>query len=71
MKFCMVAEGRADFYPRLGPTKEWDTAAGHAVLCAAGGQVTQIDHAPLVYGKCDADYLNPDFLAFGPRYEAS
>jgi 3'(2'), 5'-bisphosphate nucleotidase len=70
LKFCMVAEGRADFYPRLGPTKEWDTAAGHSVLAAAGGQVTRLDGTPLHYGKSGDDYLNPKFIAFGSRYRS-
>ncbi len=63
LKFCLVATGEADFYPRLGPTMEWDTAAGHAVLSAAGGSVVGYeDHAPLAYGK--DTFLNPYFLAF-------
>lgn len=65
LKFCALASGRADFYPRLGPTSEWDTAAGEAVLRAAGGQVTTIDGAPMTYGKKDRKFLNPEFLAFG------
>jgi 3'(2'), 5'-bisphosphate nucleotidase len=65
LKFCLVAVGEADFYPRLGPTMEWDTAAGHAVLNAAGGQVVDRDtHKPLKYGK--AGFRNPHFLAFVP-----
>ena len=65
LKFCLVAVGEADFYPRLGPTMEWDTAAGHAVLVAAGGQVVdKATHEPLVYGK--AEFRNPFFLAFAP-----
>lgn len=63
LKFCRVAEGRADLYPRLGPTHEWDTAAGHAVILAAGGSVTTLDGAPLTYAK--ADLLNPFFLVKG------
>jgi 3'(2'), 5'-bisphosphate nucleotidase len=51
LKFCIVAEGKADIYPRLSPTSEWDTAAGHAVLLAAGGRVDGPDGRPLVYGK--------------------
>jgi 3'(2'), 5'-bisphosphate nucleotidase len=51
MKFCRIAEGEADLYPRFGRTMEWDTAAGHAVLRAAGGRVTTRDGAPLTYGK--------------------
>ena len=65
MKFCLVAAGEADFYPRLGRTMEWDTAAGHAVLRAAGGEVLRFDdHAPLRYGKPGWD--NPFFLAHAP-----
>ncbi|MAI11606.1 MAG: 3'(2'),5'-bisphosphate nucleotidase [Rhodospirillaceae bacterium TMED167] len=63
LKFCLVAAGEADMYPRMGPTSEWDTAAGHAVLLAAGGQMTQIDGSPFVYGK--DDILNPHFIAQG------
>lgn len=63
LKFCEVARGRADFYPRFGETSEWDTAAGHAVLLAAGGRVTLIDGAPLTYGK--PRFLNPFFVASG------
>ena len=61
LKFCRVAEGSADIYPRLAPTCEWDTAAAQAVLEAAGGVVTDLQGAPLVYGK--ADVLNPSFIA--------
>lgn len=61
LKFCLVASGEADVYPRLGTTMEWDTAAGHAVLAAAGGKVVTLDGAPLRYGK--ADFRNPHFLA--------
>ncbi|MEM7744326.1 MAG: 3'(2'),5'-bisphosphate nucleotidase CysQ [Pseudomonadota bacterium] len=65
LKFCLVAGGEADFYPRLGRTMEWDTAAGHAVLRAAGGEVRRFDdHKPLVYGK--PGYENPFFLALSP-----
>ena len=63
LKFCVVATGEADIYPRFGPTMEWDTAAGHAVLNAAGGCVTTVDGAPLRYGK--KDFLNPNFIAWG------
>lgn len=63
LKFCLVAEGRADLYPRFGPTSEWDTAAGHAVLRAAGGRVHTFDGAELAYGK--PDYRNGRFLAEG------
>ena len=61
LKFCIVAEGRADIYPRLSPTSEWDTAAGHAVLLAAGGRVDGLDGRPLTYGK--AAFLNRGFCA--------
>ncbi len=60
LKFCRVAEGAADFYPRFGPTCEWDTAAGHAVVLAAGGEVVTFDGRPLAYGK--PNFLNSDFL---------
>lgn len=63
LKFCAIAEGEADVYPRLGPTMEWDTAAGHAVLLAAGGRVTDLDGQPMVYGK--PDYRNGSFVAWG------
>lgn len=61
LKFCKVADASADFYPRFGPTCEWDTAAGHAVLRAAGGEVVDWDFRPLAYGK--PKFLNGDFLA--------
>ena len=61
LKFCVVAEGRADIYPRLSPTSEWDTAAGHAVLLAAGGRVDGPDGEPLRYGK--TAFLNRAFVA--------
>ena len=61
LKFCIVAEGQADIYPRLSPTSEWDTAAGHAVLLAAGGRVDGPDGAPLAYGK--TAFLNRAFCA--------
>jgi len=65
LKFCVIAEGEADIYPRFGPTAEWDTAAGHAVLLAAGGRVTTVDGAPLTYGKAEQRFLNPNFIAWG------
>jgi 3'(2'), 5'-bisphosphate nucleotidase len=65
LKFCLIARGDADFYVRNGPTKEWDTAAGQAILAAAGGSVTTIDGAPLEYGK--PGHLNPDFIAWARR----
>lgn len=65
LKFCLVATGEADIYPRLGRTMEWDTAAGHAVLLGAGGDVVRFDdHTPLAYGK--ADFANPFFIAHAP-----
>jgi len=65
LKFCLVATGEADIYPRVGRTMEWDTAAGHAVLAGAGGDVIRFDdHSPLVYGK--EDYANPFFIAYAP-----
>jgi len=63
LKFCQVAEGIADLYPRLGRTMEWDTAAGHAVVLGAGGVVTRLDGGELTYGK--ANYENPHFVARG------
>ena len=64
LKFCLVAAGQADLYPRLGPTMEWDTAAGHAVLAAAGGKVLTLESQPLRYGK--PQFRNPSFIASGP-----
>ncbi len=65
LKFCLVATGEADIYPRVGRTMEWDTAAGHAVLNGAGGDVVRFDdHSPLTYGK--EDYANPFFIAYAP-----
>jgi len=63
LKLCLVAAGEADLYPRLGRTMEWDIAAGHAVLLAAGGSVADLQHAPLRYGKPGFD--NPHFVASG------
>ncbi|MDA0679872.1 MAG: 3'(2'),5'-bisphosphate nucleotidase CysQ [Proteobacteria bacterium] len=65
LKFCVVAEGNADIYPRLGPTSEWDTAAAQAVVEQAGGAVLQLDGRPLDYNT-KADILNPHFLVTGP-----
>jgi 3'(2'), 5'-bisphosphate nucleotidase len=61
LKFCAVAEGRADVYPRFGPTMEWDTAAGHAVLRAAGGEVVTVADEPFLYAK--PDFRNGGFIA--------
>lgn len=63
LKFCLLAEGEADLYPRFGRTMEWDTAAGDAVLRAAGGRVTDLEGQPLRYGK--PGFENPHFVAFG------
>ena len=63
LKFCMVAEGTADFYPRLGPTMEWDTAAAQCVLESAGGKVVQLNGQPLRYNK--NEWRNPFFYATG------
>ncbi|MFV0298699.1 MAG: 3'(2'),5'-bisphosphate nucleotidase CysQ [Hyphomicrobiaceae bacterium] len=65
LKFCAIARGDADIYPRLAPTMEWDTAAGHAVLAAAGGAVTAPDGTPFLYGKAAAGYRNGHFVAWG------
>jgi 3'(2'), 5'-bisphosphate nucleotidase len=66
LKFCLVAEGSADFYPRFGPTSEWDTAAAQAVVEAAGGVVIKTNGEPLRYNT-KADLLNPHFLVYGDR----
>jgi 3'(2'),5'-bisphosphate nucleotidase len=63
LKFCLVASGEAELYPRFGRTMEWDTAAGHAVLAAAGGWVRTTDGAPLLYGKEAQGFANPAFIA--------
>lgn len=65
LKFCVLARGEADIYPRFGPTGEWDTAAGHAILLAAGGSIETPDGKPLGYGK--PDFLNGEFVAYGRR----
>ena len=69
MKFCVVASGKADLYPRMGPTMQWDTAAGDAILRAAGGSVITLDGKPLAYGPNGAagaeGYRNPWFIAAG------
>jgi len=64
LKFCLVAEGTADLYPRLGPTMEWDTAAAHCIVEAAGGRITDTTGRPLVYNK--ESLLNPWFIVSGP-----
>lgn len=69
LKFCLLASGQADIYPRFSRTMEWDTAAGDAVLRAAGGRTLTLDGMPLTYGKrnqrADCDYANPFFIAYG------
>jgi 3'(2'), 5'-bisphosphate nucleotidase len=67
LKFCRIAEGAADIYPRLAPTHEWDVAAGHAVLAAAGGTVTRPDGGTLHYGDVASDFRVPAFVAWGDR----
>ena len=66
LKFCVVAEGGADIYPRLGPTSEWDTAAAQAVVEQAGGSVVTLDGKPMKYNTKD-EILNPSFFVIGPR----
>lgn len=63
IKICMLAAGKADLNPRLGPTCEWDTAAAHAVLRAAGGEITDLAGRPFTYGHQDREFLNPEFVA--------
>jgi len=67
LKFCRVAEGAADLYPRFGPTMEWDTGAGHAVLAAAGGAVTRPDGSVFDYAKVSEGFKNGAFIAWGDR----
>ena len=65
LKFGWLAKGAADLYPRTGETSEWDTAAGHALLVAAGGSVTTLAGGPLLYGKASCHYIKPNFVAWG------
>ena len=65
LKFCWVAAGKADVYPRWGPTMEWDIAAGHAVLNAAGGRMLKPDGSPFTYGNGAAGFKNGPFVAWG------
>jgi 3'(2'), 5'-bisphosphate nucleotidase len=65
VKFCRVAEGGADIYPRLAPTCEWDVAAGHAVVVAAGGRITDANGAALRFGGLREDFIVPEFIAWG------
>src|SRR5690606_34709681 len=75
LKFCLLASGEADLYPRFGRTMEWDTAAGDAVLRAAGGTTLALDGTQLAYGKRgvagEADFANPSFIAGGAQLAAS
>jgi 3'(2'), 5'-bisphosphate nucleotidase len=74
LKFCLLAEGKADVYPRFTRTMEWDTAAGDAILRAAGGSTLTTDGRPLTYGKIgigsELDFANPDFISWGGRKQA-
>lgn len=65
IKLCLIAEGKADIYPRFGQTMEWDTAAGHAILNAAGGSVKNLSGVDLSYGNVNKNYYNPSFIAQG------
>jgi 3'(2'), 5'-bisphosphate nucleotidase len=65
LKFCHIAEGRADVYPRLAPTSEWDVAAGTALIVAAGGRVTAADGSALRFGKRDEKFRVENFIAWG------
>lgn len=67
IKFCAVAQGEADLYPRFGRTMEWDTAAGDAVLSAAGGTIQTVDGGSFLYGKSDVGFANPGFICWGKR----
>lgn len=66
LKFCLIAEGKADLYPRFAPTSEWDTGAAQALVVAAGGAVVNLDFEPLSY-NAKADILNPHFIVFGDQ----
>jgi 3'(2'), 5'-bisphosphate nucleotidase len=71
LKFCRLAEGMADVYPRLAPTSEWDIAAGHALLTASGGVITAPDGTPLAYGRADESFRVPGFVAWADPAAAS
>jgi|TARA_R110002126_G_scaffold13118_4_gene56952 3'(2'), 5'-bisphosphate nucleotidase len=71
LKICTIAAGKADLYPRFGPTCEWDTAAGDAVLRAAGGGLTDINGVPLTYTGADPKFLNPEFIAWSGALAAA
>lgn len=65
IKMCLIAEGKGDLYPRLGATGEWDTAAAHAILNAAGGAILDMNGKALTYGHVDRKFINPNFIAIG------
>lgn len=67
LKFCLVAAGEADVYAQFGGTSEWDTAAGQAILVAAGGAVTTLEGEPLAYGRAERGFANPSFIAWGRK----
>jgi 3'(2'), 5'-bisphosphate nucleotidase len=71
IKFCRIAEGSADIYPRFGPTSEWDIAAGHAIVVAAGGAMTAADHQTLRYGALNNNFRVPGFIAWGDPQRAT
>jgi 3'(2'), 5'-bisphosphate nucleotidase len=71
IKFCQIAEGAADLYPRFATTCEWDVAAGHALVAAAGGIVRTAQGLPLVYGRADQDFRVPSFIAWGDPGKAA
>ena len=71
LKFCLLAAGEADLYPRMGRTMEWDTAAGHGILASAGGSVVMTDGAQLTYGKKERGFDNPHFIARGWQGEGA
>ena len=62
LKFCEISEGKADLYPRFGPTSEWDIAAGHIILIEAGGELESVDHEKILYNKKES-VINPHFIA--------
>ncbi|MEA1896050.1 MAG: inositol monophosphatase family protein, partial [Bacteroidota bacterium] len=68
LKLCLIAEGKADVYPRMGPTMEWDIAAGHIIIVESGGSVFKLDDTPLNYNK--PDLLNPWFVAKSKLYRS-
>ena len=71
LKFCRIAEGAADIYPRLSNISEWDIAAGHAIVEASGGAVTDKNGQPLRFGARKGEFLVPNFIAWGDPAQAS